>query len=854
MIGIIQKIFRKTPITSKMVILTTIVGVTAWAVLDHIFTNEVKNTFLVQLHENLKNQSQEARADFNNYVRAHSQLVKLVAGQKQMINYLEQSGWFSEPYDAVIYHNTYPKWFVSNSTLRVLASPSFVVLFDHEKNAREIYHRPRDSFPNALLSPSEIFLEKSLHQGYLTSIENYPYLLSSELIYNSSGRRAILMHASPVDDEFLTFSQYNSPKRLIALMSSDTDSILTSNNLSLLHSGMKLNSLKDHYLITGDEFYEYGDAEVIINLVSFMSKVKAQEMTDKFVLRQRMQWATIAFIFVMLSVFIMFLITRRIGKLRKNIADFSQQALGGRGVQSSSGDELSHLENRFQLLIKEVESSQKIIQKTAEERVLKKTELEMKERLYRLLRSVTDAMGIGVLSKHNNGLHAANEQMTYFQELCGSLEVFETKSIQEEEKTVIDIQGNNRVFMLSSPILSTREEVILVREITEKKNLTDQLRQLQKMNAVGQLAGGIAHDFNNILYAINGYADILKKELKDSALKDFVEEILYSSKRGTSLIKNLLAFSRKQPINPKPVDLNKTVKNVKNILSRLIGEDIELNTILLDKSAVIHADLVQIEHVLMNLATNARDAMPDGGILTIRIEQANVEEGFLKGNGSNVSGKYYRLSVLDAGIGMNDQTKKKIFEPFFTTKDVGKGSGLGLSMVYGIIMQHKGHIEVYSEPDAGTMFEIYFPALHVKAEEYVKEAGESLSILGGTETLLLVEDDPTVRKLTKSTLTKFGYCVIEASDGDNAVREFIGNKDKIDLLLTDVIMPKKNGYQVYTELKALKPDIKTLFISGYPADHIERKGVSEDSIHFMIKPFSMDVLLNKIREVLDTKN
>lgn len=390
----------------------------------------------------------------------------------------------------------------------------------------------------------------------------------------------------------------------------------------------------------------------------------------------------------------------------------------------------------------------------------------------------------------------------------------------------------------------------IMKDITERKRLEQQLLQAQKMEAIGQLAGGVAHDFNNILTAIIGYGSLLKIETsEDDLLRSYVTQILNSAERAANLTKALLAFSRRQIIRPKPVNLNEIITVLEKLLSRLIGEDIELSTVFTDKDVTVMADSTQIEQVLMNLATNARDAMPDGGSLTIGTELVELNNEFIKAHGFGRPGFYALISVEDTGQGMDEKTKEKIFEPFFTTKEVGKGTGLGLAMVYGIIKQHDGYINVYSEPDKGTAFKIYLPLIKLSVEE-VKLADIPI-IKGGTDTILIAEDDAQVRGLTKEVLEGYGYKVMEAVDGNDAIKIFNENKDKIQLLFLDVIMPKKNGKEVYDEIKKVRPDIKAIFTSGYNADIIHKKGILEEGLDFIAKPISPEEFLRKVREVLD---
>lgn len=416
----------------------------------------------------------------------------------------------------------------------------------------------------------------------------------------------------------------------------------------------------------------------------------------------------------------------------------------------------------------------------------------------------------------------------------------------EREKQYVEIK--------SYPIADESGTVVsaieTISDVTEKKKLEEQLRQSQKMEAVGTLAGGVAHDFNNILMAIIGYGNIAKMKMRpDDPQLASIDAILASADRAAHLTKGLLAFSRRQVINPKPVDVNDIVKRVEALLRRLIGEDVELAMQPAERGLIVMADAGQIEQVLMNLATNARDAMPDGGMLTIATQELDLQEDFISAHGFGRPGKYVLISVSDTGAGMDERTREKIFEPFFTTKEVGKGTGLGLSIVYGIVKQHDGVINVYSEQGKGTTFKIYLPLIAEAAERPFAET--TAPPRKGTETILLAEDDRDVRNLTGTILRDFGYRVIEAVDGQDAVDKFAEHAKEIDLLLLDVIMPRKSGKDVYEAVKAVRPDAKVLFISGYAADIIRRKGVFEEGVHFVSKPVSPFELLRKLREILD---
>ncbi len=438
---------------------------------------------------------------------------------------------------------------------------------------------------------------------------------------------------------------------------------------------------------------------------------------------------------------------------------------------------------------------------------------------------------------------------------CSVRQTFMTCQPYTANHTHMDAEGNNvyvetKSYPLKDDFDNTVSVIQIIIDITEKRKLEEQLRQAQKLEAIGELAGGIAHDFNNMLTAIIGYGSLLKSNLEeDSPLKPHVEHILSSAEKSANLTGQLLAFSRKQVISPKQVDLNGLIRGMDKLLQRVIGEDIELQSTLSDKDLFVMVDPGQIEQVFMNLITNARDAMPNGGLLSIRTEKVQINEEYGKTHDIEKTGAYALVSITDTGLGMDEKTRQRIFEPFFTTKEMGRGTGLGLSLVYGIVKQHNGNVYVYSEPGKGTTFKIYLPL--VKSPVSQQTIAQVIIPKGGTETMLVAEDNEDVRLLTKKVLEQFGYKVIEAVDGEDAINKFEENKECIQLVLLDVIMPKKSGKEAGDEIKKIKPDAKILFISGYTADIIHKRGILEERTDFISKPVTPQVLLAKIREILD---
>jgi nitrogen-specific signal transduction histidine kinase/ActR/RegA family two-component response regulator len=389
-------------------------------------------------------------------------------------------------------------------------------------------------------------------------------------------------------------------------------------------------------------------------------------------------------------------------------------------------------------------------------------------------------------------------------------------------------------------------------DISERRSLEMQLRHAQRMEAVGRLAGGVAHDFNNLLAAILGHGELLLSELPPGhVLRRNAEEIQKAGVRGAMLTRQLLAFSRKEVLAPSVIDLNAVMLALDELLNRLIGEDIELVTIPAMAPVRTLADRGQMEQILMNLAINARDAMPTGGRLTIEISSVEIDETYARQHARVRPGRYAVIAVADTGIGMDADTLAHAFEPFFTTKEQGKGTGLGLSTVYGIAEQAGGHVWVFSEPGVGTTFKVHLP----EVSEAADDSGEFPSrapAVRGVETILLVEDEDSVRALTREVLEGRGYHVIEAVDGVEALRVAAAFDGQIHLLITDVVMPRMGGGDLSEKLAAMRPGVRVLFMSGYTDDSIIRHGVRERSSAFIQKPFVLDAFAARVREVLDT--
>ncbi len=417
-----------------------------------------------------------------------------------------------------------------------------------------------------------------------------------------------------------------------------------------------------------------------------------------------------------------------------------------------------------------------------------------------------------------------------------------------------EVLGSRAEYMGRPAIIGTLLDITARKQAEEAlRRSEEQLRQAQKMEAIGRLAGGVAHDFNNLLTAVMGYSEFLLNEFPwDDQRRRYLQEIYNTAERAASLTRQLLAFSRKQVLQPRVVNMNAILASVEKMLRRLIGEDIDLVTVQEPQLGAVKVDPSQIEQVILNLAINARDAMPHGGKLTLETSNVHLDEDYARRHAGVRPGRYVMLAVSDTGSGMDAETRSRIFEPFFTTKRHGKGTGLGLATVYGIVKQSGGHIWVYSEPGRGTTFKIYFPRVEEKAESVDAGAGVAQT-LQGTETILLVEDEEVVRDVASRILDHYGYTVLEARSGAQALRICEEHKGPIHLLVTDVVMPQMSGRQLAEQLAELRPQIKVLYVSGYTDNAIVHHGVLEEGTAFLGKPFTPEALARKVREVLDAE-
>jgi PAS domain S-box-containing protein len=557
-----------------------------------------------------------------------------------------------------------------------------------------------------------------------------------------------------------------------------------------------------------------------------------------------------------------------IGRLRE-IAELTEVVIltGNASVDSAVR---ALRENSNDYLVKPVQPEQLVgtIERAGERWQRRRAESAMREsqgRLRLIFDHVSDALFIaddrGSIIDANPAACALSGQSLEELRLLKMGEVLPESSLEDDRGLATPIAGkesdlfrrrDGKVLDVRSAAFAPGVLVYTVRDLTRQRQLEDQLGQAQKMEAIGQLAGGVAHDFNNLLTVIMSYSSMLLSDAGTSEdVRGDIQEISDAAGRAAALTRQLLAFSRKQVLQMRAVSVNSVVTDVEKMLRRLIGEDISLTTHLDSGLALINADPGQLEQVLINLAVNARDAMPDGGALTVTTDNAQLSDEHGERHLGAAPGNYVMLAVSDTGVGMTKEVQQRLFEPFYTTKGVGKGTGLGLATVHGIVKQSGGDIYVYSELGHGTTFKVYFPCLTKVADSVITIADHRALAPRGSETILLAEDDDALRALGARVLGALGYGVLVARTGSEALRIVAEYAGPIDLIATDVVMPEMNGSQLVRKVLEARPWIRVLFMSGYTDDEVMRRGVIDGQTAFLQKPFTPDLLAHKVREVLD---
>ena len=855
----IKPFLRRLPFVYKVLFMTVFAGILVSYITDSYNHSMVEKMFRLHLQNMLDTQSQEDRLRFDHYLKDFHQVARLTAEHRPFLEYVKKSNWSTTPDELQMFKGRLPGWLLNRQALGHLAVPHYVILIDRQENVREIFSRnPETDLPKILLNPPALMIEKGRGQTHIFSDDDIPYAFTAEDISLEGFRKATLILVSPLNDEFLMATQKDMPHRLIGLVDVEKETLIASNNNYLLPRKISLEKLKEGFVITGRDYHDYGSAEVAIRLSSFVPKDEITTMSHSIISSARKGRLVTSGVYFFVFILITLWITMRIKILTKKVDRFSRRALGGDSPEPLSGDQLDILSERFQMLTEEVTSAQNMIKQKSKEEAEKQIEYETNSRQLIVLELIMESLGFGVLIKQGEEFQPANSIMFNYLKTCAEVSGFIVNPEEIITREISCSEGNKYIFQLTGLELLENSQVIVVNDITEQitmaaetEKLQQDLHQAMKMESIGRLAGGIAHDFNNIMTAVLGYAQlgIIKTEESDPLKSNFTN-IFEAAKRASDMTQQLLSFSRKQKIRPQIIDLKIILEGLKKMFGRLIGENIEVEVCSEKELWKTQADRTQIEQVLMNLALNARDAMPEGGRLIFSTSNADLMSSPPQKHQGISPGKYVKLVVTDFGNGMTNEDMEHIFEPFYTTKAIGKGTGLGLATVYGIVKQNKGYIFVHSEPGKGSTFSLYLPAIEGVVKDLDKEVTKE-DLAPGTETILLVEDEERVRKLIKGVLSSLGYKILEADSATLAEEIFTKYQDDIDLLFTDIIMPGITGVKLARRISKKKPDLKILFMTGYRDNDIIQDLDLGSGANLLHKPLTPISIAQKVREVLD---
>lgn len=841
-------------LAAKMLGMAFLLGALVWFASEDYKNKNLSLALEEHLQQLLAEQSQRDRLSFDHFVKSFQQTAGLIANQHNFHRYVEaqSDNWRAAP---VRYWQDTPDWFLPRSALRALAVPDFALLLDDQGQVRESYAASQRRLPSALENPALLLLEKSHDQTYMAILDDDPYLLSA-VSQSVAGRKVTLQLGALVDDRML-MNLGGDSSRLLALVAHNSGRILVSSDPGLLPPGATLQELSNDFVISERSFHDYGGAEMLVGLSSFQPREQVAQMQHAMASVSTLQHALSGLALVLGPMLVILWISMRVRRLTLLVEKFTAETLRGKQAGKHSGDELQVLEQSSVLLMSEVLDSHQVIRAETQKEIEWKNTLQQQEQQLQLLLTITDVLNVGVLSQ-NGSLRAENSLMQRWADSFGGIEGFVCVDGLCGQQVLANAAGEESVFELRCLCLDDRRTVVLVKDLTaqlknerEREQLQAELLQAQKMESIGRLAGGVAHDFNNILMAISGNLQLMKRRVDaDNPIQKYMQVIDDSARRAADLTRQLLGFSRKQIIAPKPLALNQVVSDLLQMLKRLIGENIRVKTQLADGLWPVLIDRSQVEQIVMNLTVNARDAMAEGGTLLIESANVSLSAEYARQHMGVEAGEYVCLSISDTGCGIDAEAQKLIFEPFYTSKPQGQGTGLGLSMVFGIVKQNKGNIYVYSEPGKGTTFRIYLPRTRQQvSSEKLPAVTENLP--RGTETILLVEDDAGVRSFAVELLSELGYTVLEASDAEEAVQLFEKYHGKIHLLLTDVVLPKMNGQQLASLLLERSSALMVIFMSGYTKNAIVEHGVLKEGVTFLPKPLALGTLAQAVRSALD---
>ncbi len=866
---------HRLSLTVKIVGLTLIAGLAVVIVSNFILTRQVEEAFQNQLFTKLDQQTLEGRERLDKYLKSHYQLGHVILAQASFQNHLAATlqDWQNSPATdlTITTYNRKPSWLPSRTILRTFAQASLYLLLDQQGQVREVYNSGTQSIPLELRNPDPFLVQASHNENFMTTISGTPHVVSAASVLDKNDlAQATILLATPIDDELLSFLQppYTS-NQIAALVTGLKPFVLSSSDPATVPKNMALEDFKKDFFIFEKLVFNYEYSDLLVSYVHFISRQEVKALARPLIVRERIQLIMISAAFIITLSMAMIALTRRIKILSQSMVNFSQKTLGTTGSVTQSGDQISILDHEFQLLTKEVLAAnqaqvdlrQSILQSIPapiffhdENNILLGCNtafedfvgIQRQALIGQKIDEILPQQSAAILLKYNNRLIKDGGRKFY-------------------EETIQDSDGQERDLFICKAffkhgiesqgrIVATMTDITDLRQAErDKENLESQLRQSQKMESIGTLAAGIAHDFNNVLTPILGFSELIKLKLPaNHEAIPHLESILQASYRAKDMVQRILAFSRQEEKKKIAVDLNSLLKEVVKLLRTSLPSTIEIQLILPDRETLILADPTQIHQTIMNLGTNAYHAMKEGGgVLTVSLSTLEVD-GDHPMQPQLPAGKVVKLDIKDNGCGIPAAVLDRIFEPYFTTRAPGEGSGMGLSVVLGLIQSHHGHIEVESKPDEGTTFSIYLPGLDLKQEAEMEDTGKKRygELPRGTETILVVDDEELNALVLEEMLVSLGYHAISETSSAEALEHFKKNQ-AVDLVITDRTMPDLTGMELAAALHEIKPSMPVIICSG------NNEGLDEKGLHtlgiadLLPKPVLIDQLAQMVRRVLD---
>lgn len=857
--------FDVIPLSVRVVCLSILIGGGVFWVSDIFLVRQVQSSFRMQLDTKLDQQTEEGRQRLDSFLKRHFQLAELILEQHSFQVYLQEIRGTWRDDGAIVFHQKKPKWLPSRTILRTFSQAGYYLVLDEHDTVREVYQADGATMPQKLLHPDPFFLKACQNENFITEFAGKLHVVSAQTLATDGLFPAVtILLATPIDGSLLTFLKppYTANQE-VAISTGLTPYILVSSDEKLVPAGQTIAQLKETFLVFEKKVFGYEATDLLVSYVHLLARDEVERLSKPVISQARLQLFLIALVFTFSLALAMIWLSRRIQLLTHDVVGFTHKALGDSSPVIASGDPLTVLKGQFEILLRAVQAS------TREQSILRSTILKsipfplfyqdldgiilgcnkafavligssLQKIKGKYLRDVLDAEICELLMLH----HGGNKNP----DMHGVYEISMLDQAGEKRNFLVHVASFPKSSENQGGLVAALADITPLRKAEEEKaDLEGRLQQAQKMEAIGTLAGGIAHDFNNILTPILGYSEMGRLRLAaDHEVQDYLLKISQAGHRAKDMVQQILSFSRREDQELLPVNLVPLVKEVMKLLRGSIPSTIAFELDIAQEDLIVKGDPTQFHQVIMNLCTNSYHAMlEDGGILSLSLQpwqNTDLDSG--------EDSEWVKLTVTDTGCGMDKELQRHIFEPYFTTKSQGKGSGMGLSVVLGIIQHHGGTISVESEPGHGTTVTVALPRLSKERVVDMDEAGGGDYPIG-QERIIVVDDEPMNVMLLENMLQSLGYSVVGFHNSEDALVTMQLDPSRYDLLISDMTMPNVTGEQLARSILKLRPEMPIILCTGH-SESLDKKAAKTLGImDYIAKPLSLKTLAESVRSCLD---